>query len=485
MKKIHIIILALALLLTTAACQSQTTVKTTSPVTASGSTDDFSWELKNNTLIITGSGTVTNEFAGLWQSKRYDILALELDPNITAIGDGAFSQLHMIESVTLHEGITSIGADAFDCPLSGPLPESLTYIGNHAFYQCQLPQTLVIPESVTYIGEYAFSDCRGLEYLEFKARIGVGQYAFSGCSGLKEVRLSKQMALLSTGMFSACKNLTAINLPDGITMIPDGCFAGCVSLPSVELPESVVSIGARAFSHCESLTQFRLSDSTLNIGNEAFAECTALTEIQIPASVASIGERPFHKCTALTAITVEPDNPNYASDDQGILYDRAMTYIVQAPAGRTGTLRPATTVTWIPELTFAGCQASQILLPEGLVTIDYQAFRDCTNLRSVILPNSAYDLGVDLFDGCTALTSIRLPNTLTSISPSMFSDCSALKEVWIPRSVTSISSGAFRNCPQLCDVYYEGSPDDWESLFYNFNENLENAQIHYNSQPSS
>ncbi len=48
--------------------------------------------------------------------------------------------------------------------------------------------------------------------------------------------------------------------------------------------------------------------------------------------------------------------------------------------------------------------------------------------------------------------------------------------------MTSIGGGAFEYCESLTDVYYSGSEADWNSInIGSYNEDLTNADIHYNS----
>ena len=82
---------------------------------------------------------------------------------VTAIGTGCFSNLlgshGNLTSVTISEGVTTIGQNAFyQCSnlASVSLPNSLTYIGISAFSDCSSLTTITIPSSVTEIGYVAF-----------------------------------------------------------------------------------------------------------------------------------------------------------------------------------------------------------------------------------------------------------------------------------------------------------------------------------------
>ena len=51
------------------------------------------------------------------------------------------------------------------------LPNSVTSIGNSAFYYCSELTELILPDSVTSIGDAAFSECSGLSKITSLAGI--------------------------------------------------------------------------------------------------------------------------------------------------------------------------------------------------------------------------------------------------------------------------------------------------------------------------
>ena len=82
---------------------------------------------------------------------------------VTAIGNGCFNSINphtYLTSVTISEGITTIGQGAFDgCSnlASVSLPNSLVSIIAYAFYKCSALTSITIPSSVTSIGMWAFA----------------------------------------------------------------------------------------------------------------------------------------------------------------------------------------------------------------------------------------------------------------------------------------------------------------------------------------
>ena len=70
------------------------------------------------------------------------------------------------------------------------------------------------------------------------------------------------------------------------------------------------------------------------------------------------------------------------------------------------------------------------------------------NLTSIKLPNSVTYIG-RAFSGCSGLTSVTIGNSVTSIGGYAFYGCSGLTSITIPSSVTSIGSNAFSGCSSL------------------------------------
>ena len=114
-----------------------------------------------------------------------------------------------------------------------PRLRKVTFIGEHAFYNCKNLTGVNIPNSVTTIGNQAFY----------------------GCSSLTSVNIPNSVTTIGSQAFHDCSNLTSINIPRSITNIEEYTFYGCSSLKSVHIPNSVTSIGDYAFNECNRLTR--------------------------------------------------------------------------------------------------------------------------------------------------------------------------------------------------------------------------------------
>ncbi len=112
---------------------------------------------------------------------------------------------------------------------------------------------------------------------------------------------------------------------------------------------------------------------------------------------------------------------------------------------------------------FAGNEdITSVTISEGITYIEGEAFKDCTNLKTVELPNSLVLIDYRAFEGCTSLENVRFGENLTTIEDSAFENCSSLYEVILPDTVSFIGSSAFAGsgtgegrfeCPAAGTVY--------------------------------
>lgn len=169
------------------------------------------------------------------------------------------------------------------------IPDSVTSIGNYAFYECYRLTSVAIPESVTSIGERAFHGCTGLKSVVIPGSVTeIRNYAFYECTQLTLVTICNGVKSIGRHTFFGCLKLTSVSIPDSMTSIEKGAFACCPKLTSVTIGNSVTSIGDHAFSGCSGLTSITIPDSVTTIGIGAFRECSELTTVVIGNGVTRI-----------------------------------------------------------------------------------------------------------------------------------------------------------------------------------------------------
>ena len=214
------------------------------------------------------------------------------------------------------------------------IPDSVTSIGNSAFYGCKNLTQVTIPDSVTSIGNMAFAGS-GLTSVVLPGSVtqlgdpsdspAVYGRVFVSCANLTSVTLSYGITEISDFMFSDCTELTSVTLPDSLRTIGNTAFGNCDSLrnvtipdsvttiefqaffgsglTSITIPDSVTSLGGYAFFRCWDLTDVKLGDGIKTIENGLFSDCQSLTGVDIPDGVTSIGQyalRGLKKCQNIT-----------------------------------------------------------------------------------------------------------------------------------------------------------------------------------------
>ena len=414
--------------------------------------DNLTWNLSDGVLTIDGTGAMTSFSSNSsvpWYSYRGSITEVVIGESVTSIGNYAFYEYRSLTSITIPNSVTTIGVYAFSgCSslTSVTIPNSVTSIGNNAFISCGLT-SVTIGESVTSIGDYAFSGCGSLTSVVWNAKkcndfssnnTPFYYYYKSGSSFNFDLR--KQIISFTFGenvesipayLCSEMSNLTSVTIPNGVTIIGQYAFSSCSGLTSVSIPNSVTTIGQDAFSSCSGLTSISIPNSVTTIGQYAFSSCSGLTSVIIPNSLTTIGQSTFSNCTGLTSVTIGESVKN------------------------------------IGQYAFSNCSSlTTVTIPNSVTSIRTSAFSDCNGLISITIGESVKDIGESTFANCSGLTSVTIPNSVISIGISAFEGCSSMTSVTIGESVTTIEKKAFNGCRKLksviwnakkCNDFYSGN----------------------------
>ena len=271
---------------------------------------------------------------------------------VTRVGNLAFYDCFNITSMSLPEGIESIGNSAFRLVTLSEcvLPSTLRIIGERAFEYVSNVTTMIVPEGVKCIGNYAFCNV-GLHQLVLPSTLELMGWGLIGGNDnlMTVITNNANPSAITERVFNHEQRPLTLFVPKGTksvyeslhgwscfdeieegepleamvgplkyfiattgtkaTVIKDNSY---MNLTEVEIPEkitvsgksySVTSIGASAFRRCRSITSISLPEGLQSIGKDAFSYM-AISEIHLPSTLTSIGNGAFSSCNNIKEIVL-------------------------------------------------------------------------------------------------------------------------------------------------------------------------------------
>lgn len=297
----------------------------------------------------------------------------------------------------------------------------------------------------------------GVEEIDYYDLIGVNK------KRIKNIQLPSSLKRIGHEAFEEYEALTSVQLPDSLKYIDDDAFNSCWELDSIKIPNSVKRISPQAFRNT-SIHQFVTYDNGKKIvwlGNEdsiptsvtvpegveiidnsLFMDNYRIQEIILPSTLKRIEMDAFRGCCNLKEVKgiENVDSIRFRAFNFCSKLNRLLCYNKgRCCLGWPGSDTP-----------------DEIIIPEGVESIDPYAFEGQGQIQKVQLPQSLKKIGKHAFYNCDELQKIELPDHLEYLGEDAFGKYGSkyTRIDRIPASLTYIGEGVLDKQPYNKVVVY-------------------------------
>lgn len=329
-----------------------------------------------------------------------------------------------------------------------------------------------IPYGVTEIGRHIFQ-----EYVDDLIKILKTYTTLNDYKDYPEDFVKKLHRFSVNAVFAVLTKPINIIVPESVIKIDSFAFSSILNLDKIELPNSIQVLEALAFCGCLQLKEVILPSGFQSIGAAIFANCERLESITIPyigyshdINISSKRDRKKRKGGKVAKVN---EGLGYlfgsGKDDESYLDVKQSKKGVFLESGRDAfcenilPYKVPKTLKSVKVLSGEICYGAfsdfstleEVVLDDGVTSIEEEAFNNCKNLKKVIIPNSIESISSNCFNGCTNLQYNEYGNAKylgneTNPYAAMISVDTKAKNVKIHPDVHVIADHAFFNgAPRL------------------------------------
>ena len=465
-------------------------------------------------------------------SNCINMNCVRIPENVAEIGESAFSQCFDLDRVIIDDiepwcniifenqtanptyyshGLTLNGSEITNLTV----PNTITSIGNYAFYNCESFASVTIPSSVNKIGNETFKGCNGLKSLTIgEGLLSIGNSAFSESSSNTPLTIPKVFWMCSNSPVGSNNIKALVNyVPneryklnnmliypyitskfdvDGVSYIPvspsertcdvvdciydetidDFIITEKVSYRNIEM--SILSVnqysfydnsyiktlflsnngdlGSYAFSDCVNLKSLSILNKG-NIKDRTFNNCSSIESLKITDKTSSIGNYAFAGCVAIKNVRIEEDKSALSIGSNGNNPLFSDCPLKEVYIGRKLSYQTSSSYGYSPFYRNTSLQTVEI--SDAETQIYDNEFYGCLNLKSCKIGSGVKAIGKNAFSNCANLAYFSIGYEIEKIGDNAFSGCSGLTEFY-----------SYATIPPLCGNGALNDINKWDCTLY-------------------
>ena len=512
----------------------------------------YSYRSQIENIIVEDSITALGNYSFYECSNA---VSIDIPDGITAIPRGCFWFCSSLKSIDLPDSIQTFGEDAFYCCSqlkSITIPEGVTELNlSDVFYCCDSLKSISLPSTLkNFTGD--LSGCTSNIYFNgtlnqwLHISFGDRNYFHNSSintllyiNGEKLTNLTIPESLTSIPEYAfQCVQLNSVTIPDSVTSIGEEAFYGS-SVTTVRMADSVTNVETNAFANCSNLKKvYYVGDSSKwssiawNSGNDSLIDAkrqfvASFDDIRT-VSLGSVEHGTLtlsdDNCIPGDEITVTAKaDPGYrlktilvngqAISGNSFVAEEGVDYVVSAEfefyRGVKAHGTCGNNIVWYlydnNELSIQGTgemdgnpwteyddSIESVVIGQGVTTIDDNAFRNCSNLKTLTLPDSIAEIGHYTLSGCNVDSlyyngdvkgwlSIYFRSDFLSPVKELYINGDLISDLHIPDGISKIPDYAFEGYSALQSVHFSADVNYIGDYAFDCTSNLKYVEFYGNA----